>query len=108
MLSKFISDEWWAYQGLGTYYEHEVIDHSCNEYVRLNDNTVHTNTIEGSWNILKKSVSGMYNHVSRRHLQKYVDEFVFRYNTKNNREDYRFNLLLANSNFKIRYKDLVA
>lgn len=105
--SKFISDEWWAYQGLGVIYEHEVIDHSSKEYVRLNDNTIHTNTIEGSWNILKKSVCGMYNHVAKKHLQRYVDEFVFRYNTRNNKEDYRFNLLLANSNFRVRYNDLI-
>lgn len=101
-----ISDEWWAYKGLDKYYTHNVIDHSKKEYVSLQDNNIHTNNIEGSWNILKKSVSGMYNHVSKKHLQKYVDEFVYRFNLRKVTDQEKFRYLLSNSNVRTKYKEL--
>lgn len=101
-----ISDEWWAYKGLDKYYTHNVIDHSKKEYVSLQDNNIHTNNIEGSWNILKRSVSGMYNHVSKKHLQKYVDEFVYRFNLRKVTDQEKFRYLLSNSNIRTKYKEL--
>ncbi|WP_185287638.1 IS1595 family transposase [Chryseobacterium lactis] len=101
-----ISDEWWAYKGLDKYYTHNVIDHSKKEYVSLQDNNIHTNNIEGSWNILKRSVSGMYNHVSKKHLQKYVDEFVYRFNLRKVTDQEKFRYLLSNSNVRTKYKEL--
>ena len=47
---------------------------------------VHTNTIDGFWTHLKRGVSGVYRGVSPKHLQSYLDEYVFRYN---NRDDTR-------------------
>lgn len=101
-----ISDEWWAYRGLHRHYDHKVIDHSKKEYVSLQDNNIHTNNIEGSWNILKRSVSGMYNHVSKKHLQKYVDEFVYRFNLRKVSDQEKFRYLLSNSNVRTKYKEL--
>lgn len=101
-----ISDEWWAYKGLDKFYTHNVIDHSKKEYVSLQDNNIHTNNIEGSWNILKRSVSGMYNHVSKRHLQKYVDEFVYRFNLRKVSDQEKFRYLLSNSNIRTKYQEL--
>lgn len=101
-----ITDEWWAYKGLDKYYTHNVIDHSKKEYVSLQDNNIHTNNIEGSWNILKRSVSGMYNHVSKKHLQKYVDEFVYRFNLRKVSDQEKFRYLLSNSNIRTKYKEL--
>lgn len=37
----------------------------------------------------------------------YVDEFVFRYNTRTSSESNRFNLLLANSNQRLKYSQLI-
>lgn len=105
--TKLISDEWWAYEGLGNCYDHKVIDHSKKEYVSLQDNTVHTNNIEGTWKILKNSVSGMYNHVSKRHLQKYVDEFIYKFNLRGISDGDKFKYLLTNSDVRTKYKDLV-
>lgn len=101
-----ITDEWLAYKGLDKYYTHNVIDHSKKEYVSLQDNNIHTNNIEGSWNILKRSVSGMYNHVSKKHLQKYVDEFVYRFNLRKVSDQEKFRYLLSNSNIRTKYKEL--
>lgn len=101
-----ISDEWWAYKGLSKHFNHRIIDHSKKEYVNLQDNTIHTNNIEGSWNILKRSVSGMYNHVSKKHLQKYVDEFVYRFNLRKVSDQEKFRYLLSNSNIRTTYQEL--
>lgn len=103
-----ISDEWLGYTGLNKYYNHKIIDHSKKEYVSLQDNSIHTNNIEGSWKILKNSVSGMYNHVSKKHLQKYVDEFVYRFNLRKVTDQEKFRYLLSNSNVRTTYKNLAA
>jgi transposase-like protein/Zn ribbon nucleic-acid-binding protein len=58
-------------------YKHRKVNHGRKEYVR---GDVHTNTIEGFWSQLKRSVNGTHHSVSAKHLQKYVDEFSFRYN----------------------------
>jgi len=72
------SDEWQAYKKLNKLgYNHATVNHSKLEYVR---GLVYTNTIEGFWSQLKRSISGTYNCVSPKYLQSYVDEFAFRYN----------------------------
>ncbi len=102
-----ISDEWWAYKGLDKYYHHNIIDHSKKEYVSLQDSSIHTNNIEGSWRILKNSVNGMYNHVSKKHLQKYVDEFVYRFNLRKVIDQEKFRYLLQHSDVRTKYQELV-
>ena len=46
-------------------------------YVKGN---VHTNTVEGFWSQMKRSIDGTYHSVSPKYLQTYVDEFAYRYN----------------------------
>lgn len=80
--SRIMTDEWKAYSLLRYYkkYTHKTVKHSAWEYVRVEGRTkIHTNTIEGFWSGLKKQVS-VHHFVSRKHLQSYVDEVVFRYN----------------------------
>lgn len=101
-----ISDEWHAYRGLDKYYKHEIVDHAKKQYV--NDCGFTTNSIEGFWSILKRGIIGIYHFTSRKHLQKYVDEFVFRYNTRLSTLSNRFNLLLANTEYRLKYKILIA
>lgn len=60
-------------------YEHGVVNHSAKEYVR---GIHHTNTIEGYWSQLKRSIRGTHIHVSSKHLWKYVSEFSYRYNMR--------------------------
>jgi transposase-like protein len=91
--STLITDEHKAYTMLRLYYNHKTINHSAKEYVK--EDNIHTNTIEGFWSTFKRGVYGIYHHVSKRHLQKYVNEFCFRYNNREN-EDV-FDLVLANS-----------
>lgn len=62
-------------------YVHRTVDHRAKEYVRDN---VHTNSIEGFWSQLKRSIKGTHVHVSKKHMSKYLGEFEFRYNRRKN------------------------
>lgn len=57
-------------------YSHGAVNHGAGEYVR---GTVHVNSIDGFWSQLKRSISGTYHSVSKKHLPSYLDEFAFRY-----------------------------
>lgn len=59
--------------------KHETVGHTYGEYVR---GDAHTNTIEGFFSILKRGLTGVYQHVSEAHLQKYLTEFDFRYSNR--------------------------
>ncbi len=61
------------------YADHQTVCHSRGEYVR---GDVTANTIESFWAILKRGINGVYHNVSGKHLQRYLDEFEFRYNTR--------------------------
>lgn len=50
----------------------------------------------------------MYNHVFKKHLQFYVDELVYRYNTRDLTESDKFNCLLFNSQVRTTYDKLIA
>lgn len=72
-----MTDEYPPYNALKEAgYHHRVINHLKNRYVKGN---VHTNTIDGFWSQLKRSIRGTYVHVSPKYLQTYVDEFTYRY-----------------------------
>lgn len=78
--SVLISDGYGAYYGLNNEFKsHEVINHHQDEYVR---GIFHTNNIEGFWSLVKRGIVGQYHKISLRYLQKYLDEFCFKYNYK--------------------------
>ncbi|MEA2978091.1 MAG: hypothetical protein QOF19_3611 [Alphaproteobacteria bacterium] len=58
---------------------HESVDHSKFEWAR---GDVHTNTLEGFFSIFKRGLIGIYQHVDKRHLDRYLAEFDFRQNTR--------------------------
>jgi len=60
-------------------YLHDSIKHSAKKYVK---GDIHTNTIEGFWSQIKRSLDGTYHSISAKHLQSYVDEFAFHYNQR--------------------------
>ncbi len=76
--STIYSDQARVYQTLHRIgYYHDSVNHSIGEYGR---GVVHTNTIEGFWSQLKRSIDGTYHCVSAKYLQLYLNEFVYRYN----------------------------
>lgn len=102
--AKLYTDEWLGYKGLERIYDHSIVKHNQSQYVV---GRIHTNTIEGFWSLLKRGIVGIYHFTSKKHLQKYVDEFVFRYNTRNHSTENRFNLLLSNLENRLTYKTLI-
>ena len=100
------TDEWSGYSGVAKVYDHQIVKHGEGQYV---NGRVHTNTIEGFWSLLKRGIIGIYHSTSEKHLQKYVDEFVFRYNSREDKsESTRFNLLLSKSGVRTKFHELIA
>jgi transposase-like protein len=63
--------------------KHSLVNHTADEYVRYEEGfCVTTNTIEGYFSLLKRGINGVYHHVGRKHLHRYLSEFDFRYNNR--------------------------
>ena len=78
--SMIYTDEYKVYDTLGKEgYQHERVHHAEEVWV---SGDVHTNTIEGFWSLAKRGIGGVYHSVSSKHLQSYLDEYVFRYNNR--------------------------
>ena len=88
--SSLYTDEYKAYMGMSKVLPHSVIRHS-EWYV---DGDIHTNTIESFWALLKRGMFGQFHSVSRRHLQRYVDEFCYRYNLRKANRGFAFYLTI--------------
>lgn len=90
----------WDYGGISENYTQQSVDHGAKFYGMTvrdldgNEISVNTNSIECTWSHFKRMIFGTYSQVSKRHLQRYVDEFVFRFNTRNVGEFERFELFL--------------
>ena len=104
--SFMVSDEHHAYNKVGQKFKHRKVNHRAKEYVRREDILIHTNNIEGYWNILKKQIDGIHHSVSPKHLQRYCNESAFRYNNRKTFQDERFAAALANCNGSLKYKAL--
>lgn len=68
------------------------MNHSEYEYVRGN---VHTNTVEGFFSQLKRSIDGTHHHVTEDHLGRYLAEFDYRYSTRKMTDTERTQRLLG-------------
>lgn len=97
------TDENSAYDQIGKEYERWVVDHSKKLYSYDN---ITTNRIEGAWTHFKRAVIGTYRHIPKKNLQKYVDEFVFRYNLRKDSDSDRFHCFLCCSDGRITYKEI--
>lgn len=87
-------------------FKHEVVDHSKDEYVR---GDFYTNSVEGFWSLLKRGIFGTFHQVSPQHLQRYCDEFAYRYNTRNSSTEFRFKDSLNNFGTpRLTYKQLTS
>ena len=98
------TDEWLGYRNLSVYYNHSIVKHSEKEFV---NGASYTNNIECFWGILKRGVLCIYHFASKKHLQNYLDEFVFRYNTRYMDEQGKFETLLSHMTVRTRYKELI-
>ena len=101
--ARIYSDEHPAYEGLPN---HQSVKHSAGEYVA---GEAHTNGLESFWAILKRGCYGTYHHISRKHLRRYVREFVGRYNIRPaDTIDQMSAIVRGMEGKRLRYQDLVA
>jgi transposase-like protein len=75
------TDQWPAYKHIPQ--KHATVNHIALEYVR---GDVHTNTIENFWSLLKRGIIGSYHQVSIKHLDRYLAEFTYRFNRRDQQE----------------------
>ena len=83
---------------------HESVNHSEKEYAR---GAVSTTTIDGFWNLFKRSYKGTYTHLSPAHLDRYVREHTYRYNTRMLSDGQRFTEWFTNCDGRLMYKALI-
>ena len=93
--SMVVTDELNAYNGLrGMGYDHAIVNHGAEEYA---NGDIFTNSIEGFWSHFRRMITGCYHDVSDEHLQQYIDEAVYRWNTRKMDESERFAHMFAKS-----------
>ena len=103
--SRIFSDEHVSYSKLGQTYTHETVIHSLRVYV---SGDVHTNTIENFWSVLKRGLYGVYHQVSDKHLERYLNEFTARFNSRHTNPYQNFETFLEQSEGGLLYKNLIA
>jgi transposase-like protein len=82
--TRIYTDENRGYNGIEAKdYIHEAVNHT-REYVR---GEVHTNSLENFWSLLKRTLRGTYVAVEPFHLDRYLDEQVFRYNNRKTKDN---------------------
>jgi transposase-like protein len=84
--STVYSDASRSYNGLEADYVHQVIDHA-EGYVR---DRVHTNGLENFWSLFKRMIYGTHHSVEPEHLDRYLDEATYRFNTRETSDTTRF------------------
>ncbi len=87
--------------------KHDKVNHREGEYVRYEDGVcISTNTVEGYFGILKRGINGVYHHVGKQHLHRYLSEFDFRYNSRKVSDRERARLALSGADGKrLMYRD---
>ena len=104
--ARIMTDEWHPYVGIADAdTTHEFVTHSAKEYVR---GDVHTNTVEGAFGLFKRGLVGSFHQVSRKHLDRYLDEFEFRYNNRKNQHLFRDTLTRMVQGEALPYQELTA
>jgi len=102
-VSELHTDEAFIYRQDEQPYNRESVNHSKHEWVRGN---VHTNTVENFWSCMKRGVYGIYHQISYKHLQRYCDEYSYRYNNRKLTDAKRFEQSLTQMEGRLTYEKL--
>ena len=106
--TQLYTDEFLSYSRIGQLYPHDTVSHGKGEYAKAGG--VNSNGIESFWALFKRGYYGTYHNMSKKHLQRYVDEFVFRFNNRSNElSDVFANVVeRVSKSKKLSYKKLTA
>jgi hypothetical protein len=105
--SRLMTDELRSYREIGRKFGlgHDAVHHSVGEYVR---GDVSTNKAENFFAQLKRSIDGTFHAVSHEHLERYLAEFDFRYNTRKLTDTERVHRLMGQTGGRrLSYRPLV-
>jgi transposase-like protein len=102
-----LTDEYASYNGLDAEFAgHDSVCHSAKEWVR---GEVNTNTVESSFALVKRGITGIYHNVSKKHLHRYIWQFDFLWNNRGLNDGERISAVIRSSEGKrLRYKGPVA
>lgn len=103
--ARLITDGAGYYKALKSEYNHFTVNDANGEYVRAD---IHTNSIESVWALFKRQLIGTHHWVSKKHLQRYIDEMTWRFNRRSNGEGQRVNNLLGQVSGRLTYMELTA
>lgn len=103
--ASLMTDDWIGYRGIDKIYSRQSIGHGRGKYV---DGDVTTNRIENFWSHFKRGMHGTYIRVTPKHLNKYVQEFTFRFNYRDLSIQKQIEQVLANVSGRLKYKELIA
>lgn len=98
------TNEFKGCRSLNKVYNPSVVKRKAHEYVK---DRIHTNTIEGFCTLLKRRILEIYHFTSEKRIQKYVDEFVFRYYIRSISTSNRIDLMFSNMTNRLTYKELI-
>ncbi len=100
-----VTDEANGYTGLiDEYRGHVTVNHSQLEFKK---DGFSTNSVEGLFSMLKRSIIGIYHQVSPYHLNKYCNETAYRFNTRKIKDGERFTDAMQKTAGRLKYKDLI-
>ena len=101
-----MTDQYAAYRNLGR--RRESVNHSVGEYVR---GMAHVNGIESFWARVSAGYKGIFTKISKKHMQRYLDEFCHRHNKRVDSMDTVDMMKLIGCGMlgkRLRYRDLIA
>lgn len=102
--ARVMTDEYAGYKAINKEYDHECVNHSKEEWVR---GDVSTNGVENAWSLFKRSIVGAFHHVSEKHIDRYLSEFDWRFNGRNNTFLFRDTLMRLLNAPKMEFKELI-
>jgi transposase-like protein len=104
--AKLMTDESKLYSNLQRRgFEHEIVIHRDKEWVR---GDVHPQGIDGFWWLLKRGIVGSFHQVSIKHLHRYMSEFEFRFNSRDDQDIFAAVVIKLVTKSALRYKALTS
>ena len=109
--SHICTDSYSGYDVLNWNSKHDIVKHCVGEYVKIDSKTafkIHTNSIEEFWSLLRRGINGTHHWVSKKHIQRYLNDFSFRYSNRELETVQIFESIFQNTNVPLTYKQLIA
>lgn len=85
---------------------HRWVNHS-KEWV-VPGTSIHTNTVESAFSLLKRGIIGSFHWISPKHLHRYLSEFEYRFNARNDGNKFNRTLAAMLSTPQMSYQHLIA